>query len=125
MRTTIAAPVSGSMPSSCSLTGLCEDLLGPLGGQLVGGDAGRQRLARFAPLEVRAVTADANDDVGAREHDGVHLAGVDVAEVLLDERLQPVVAVRAEVEAAQPAGPRPRRRAAISSRSSSMRAVNS
>ena len=49
------------------LVSLREDLLGAFGRQLVRRDVGRQRLAVVAALEVRAVLADADDDVGARQ----------------------------------------------------------
>ena len=95
-------PGRGIDPELLLLIALREDLLGPLRGHLVGGEVRRKRLAVFAALEVRPVLADAHDDVAARDRHGVDLAGVDVAEMLLDEILEAVVAVRSEIEATQP-----------------------
>src|SRR5579884_2929651 len=82
------------------LRALREQLLRALERQLVGGELGRQRLPAAVLLEVRAVAADA-DHYPVAELDRVDRARVDLAEVV-HQPLQALLAVVAEVEAAEP-----------------------
>ena len=95
--------VRGDVVVDGRAAGLTGRALGQLAAR--GVHAGRHGL-----LDVRAVAADAHDDVVA-DRDGGDLAGVDLAEVG-DEVTQPLAGLGlvAEVEALQPARPAPRRR---------------
>ncbi len=114
-------PLTGSVPSCALAGGLAEQLLGLLDGQLVGGHVLGDVDPLPVALQVGAVAADPDDDVGASQREGADVPGVDVTDVA-DQRLQagtgvgvlgrPVgagglgsVAVAAEVEAAQPGHP--------------------
>ncbi len=81
-----------------------QQLLRELRGQLVR----RGALGHVGPLavalQVGAVPADPHDDVRAGQRERAHAAGVDVGQVA-DELLEPLLALRAEVEPGQPRHP--------------------
>ncbi len=84
---------------------LREQLLRPLARQLVRRHVLRHARPLVAALQVRAVPADAHDDVRARDLDRVDLARVDLVEVVGDERVQALLVAASAVEAAEPVDP--------------------
>ena len=101
---TMVRPVAGSVPRILSPVGRDSSSAGALRGQLVRrgalGDVGPLAVA----LQVRAVPADPDHDVGAGQRERADGPGVDVAQVA-DQLLEPFLAVGAEVEPAQPRDP--------------------
>jgi hypothetical protein len=83
---------------------LAEELLGLRDGQLVRGHVLRHVDPLPVALQVGAVAADPDHDVGIGQRERADVPGVDVADVA-DQRLKSLITVGTEVEPAQPRHP--------------------